>query len=73
MLILIIGREGIVDWWKKDLLGIDVIIILLVLFCLKMELNSIEIDKFVVGKMVKEDGILLVGKLVNMEELFFLL
>lgn len=73
MLILIIEREDIVDWWKKDLLGIDVIIILLVLFCLKKELNSIEIDKFVVGKMVKEDGILLVGKLVNMEELFFLL
>lgn len=73
MLILIIGREDIVDWWKKDLLGIDVIIILLELFCLKKELNSIEIDKFVVGKMVKEDGILLVGKLVNMEELFFLL
>lgn len=73
MLILIIGREDIVDWWKKDLLGIDVIIILLVLLCLKKELNSIEIDKFVVGKMVKEDGILLVGKLVNMEELFFLL
>lgn len=73
MLILIIGREDIVDWWKKDLLGIDVIIILLVLFCLKKELNSIEIDKFVVGKMVKKDGILLVGKLVNMEELFFLL
>lgn len=73
MLILIIGREDIVDWWIKDLLRIDVIIILLVLFCLKMELNSIEIDKFVVGKMVKEDGILLVGKLVNMEELFFLL
>lgn len=73
MLILSIGREDKVDWWKKDLLGIDVIIILLVLFCLKMELNSIEIDKFVVGKMVKEDGILLVGKLVNMEELFFLL
>lgn len=73
MLILIIGREDILDWWKRDLLGIDVIIILLVLFCLKMELNSIEIDKFVVGKMVKEDGILLVGKLVNMEELFFLL
>lgn len=73
MLILIIGREDIVDWWKKDLLGIDVIISLLVLFCLKKELNSIEIDKFVVGKMVKEDGILLVGKLVNMEELFFLL
>lgn len=73
MLILIIGREDIVDWWKKDLLGIDVIIILLVIFCLKKELNSIEIDKLVVGKMVKEDGILLVGKLVNMEELFFLL
>lgn len=73
MLILIIGREDIVDWWKKDLLGIDVIIILLVLFCLKKELNSIEIDKFVVGKMVKKDGILLVGKLVNMEELVFLL
>lgn len=73
MLILSIGREDKVDWWKKDLLGIDVIIILLVLFCLKKELISIEIDKFVVGKMVKEDGILLVGKLVNMEELFFLL
>lgn len=73
MLILIIGREDIVDWWKKDFLGIDVIIILLVIFCLKKELNSIEIDKLVVGKMVKEDGILLVGKLVNMEELVFLL